>query len=102
MKVKQIYINDAELKYLINTRNKINEKVENNSNYVTKENEVMIFPVFETLKDESDNETISKKEIYYLITRNIFPKGGLLQMNKDINFEKENSYDYLNIYYFMR
>ena len=94
VKVKRIGRNDKELKYLINTRCKVNETVENISNFVTSVNDVTIFPVFETIKDESDNGTIWMRGKYCLITRDMFPIGGLLQINKDINFEKENSYDY--------
>ena len=94
VKVKSFGISDYDLKYLIKTRCNVNETMENIGDFVREENDVTIFPVFDDIEGESENETIWMRGRYCLITRDMFPLGGLFQINKNINFDKENSYDY--------
>ena len=87
----KVHIDEKSLKGLINARCKLNETSENISDIIN-ENSITIFPVFKEFgEDESDISMIGK---YCLITRDMIIKGGILYINKNINFTKENSYLY--------
>ena len=87
----KVHIDEKSLKGLINARCKLNETSENILDIINK-NSITIFPVFKEFgEDESDISMIGK---YCLITRDMIIKGGILYINKNINFTKENSYLY--------
>ena len=81
---------EESLKELIKARCKISETSENISELIN-QNSMTIFPVFEEFKESED---ISMKGKYCLITRDMIPKGGILYINKNINFREYNSYLY--------
>ena len=88
----KVRINNDSLVELINTRCKINETSSNIHELVTEINDITIFPVFKEF--ESEESEMWMKGKYCLITRDMLPKGGILEINKDITFTKENSYLY--------
>ena len=83
-------MSEEDLKDLIKTRCKINETSDNITDIINK-NGMTIFPVF---KEFNESEDVLMKGKYCLITRNLIPKGGVLYINKNINFTKANSYLY--------
>ena len=87
-----VNINNDALLELINSRCKINETSDNIHELITKTNDITIFPIFKEF--ESEESEMWMKGKYCLITRDMLPKGGILEINKDITFTKENSYLY--------
>ena len=87
-----VKINNDSLINLIKSRCKINETSNNIHELVTEKNDITIIPVFKEF--ESEESEMWMKGKYCLITRDMLPKGGILEINKDINFSKENSYLY--------
>ena len=92
LSAKQFKANMSEesLKELIKSRCKINETSDNIKDIINN-NSMTIFPVFKEF-DESEDGLMKGK--YCLITRDLLPKGGVLYINKNINFTKANSYLY--------
>ena len=76
------------LNELIQSRCNINNtSIEEVHENITKNNQIVIFPYF----DEFEDENILIDGEYCLITRDLYPKGGVLKINKNINFNKTNS-----------
>ena len=92
VKKKPIGVSNEALKELIKVRCKINETVENATDLILEKNDITIFPVFKEF--ESDENDMWMKGKYCLITRDMFPLGGLLEISKNISFTSNNSYDY--------
>ena len=83
-------IKEKSLKELINARCKINETSENIFDLIMT-NSMTIFPIFKKFHESEEISMIGK---YCLITRDMIPKGGILYINKNINFTEDNSYLY--------
>ena len=99
-KNKRIPISNDQLKDLIKVRCKRSEnEIEE---YVNKsviiDNDVTIFPYFANFSsEESDDDIVWMRGRYCLITRDLFPIGGILEINKNIsniNLTNENTYNY--------
>ena len=98
-KSKNISIKPDSLIELIKTRCNINQtkleingiSSEENELYmnISKTNHIVIFPYFGDFEENEEDDLIEGK--YCLITRDLYPKGGVLKINKEINFNKNDS-----------
>lgn len=92
VKHKNVSVSQESLNELIETRCKINITLSNDTyENIIEKNDITIFPVFEDFNSEKECENIIKG-YYCLLTRDKFPKGGVLKIKKNINFTEENSY----------
>ena len=76
---------------LINSRCKLHLTSLNYETYynLNKSNHIIIFPYFVEFSDEDQDILVDGE--YCIITRDLNIKGGVLRINKNISFEKENS-----------
>ena len=86
-------INEPKLNDLINTRCNVNITQENISEVIN-ENDITIFPYFKDFNQSGDEDITWMRGKFCLITRDLRPIGGFLEINekiKDVDFNSGNS-----------
>ena len=86
-------ISDSNLKKLIKTRCKIEAELPDNITETINTNDITIFPYFKEFTGQEEDSTYMNGR-FCLITRDLRPIGGFIQINKDINFNLINAKEY--------
>ena len=89
-------INEPKLNDLINTRCNVNITQENITEIIN-ENDITIFPYFKDFNQSEDEDITWMRGKFCLITRDLRPLGGFLEINekiKDVDFNSGNSKEY--------
>ena len=79
-------INEPKLNDLINTRCNVNITQENITEIIN-ENDITIFPYFKDFNQSEDEDITWMRGKFCLITRDLRPIGGFLEINEKINIE---------------